>query len=109
MPDVRILGDLEAEGPTVKAEHPVKESIRYITGRCPVCNVMSPVCDQQEDIRRETISNWWFRHFDSQHRFGPIFERAKPPEGQVGQEDTLRRGGCDPAPPGNDGSPDVDS
>lgn len=51
---------------------------RYIRGRCPVCQTVSPVCDQQEDIRRETISDWWFPHFNEFHRFGPVFERVTP-------------------------------
>lgn len=57
----------------------MREDLRYIIGRCPVCYVDSPVCDQQEDIRREVIGQWWREHFDKTHRFGPVFFRAAPP------------------------------
>ncbi len=55
---------------------------RYIFARCPVCKVDSPVCDQETDIWRQTISDWWFPHFDKHHRFGPDYYRADPPESE---------------------------
>jgi hypothetical protein len=64
----------------------MREDVRYIFGRCPVCYIDSPICDQQEDIRRTVISEWWHAHFDKVHRFGPAFFRADPPAQFDGEE-----------------------
>lgn len=64
--------------PAQSAEAVRREDLRYIRARCPVCQVYSPICDQQEDIRRQVISDWWHPHFNEFHRFGPVFERATP-------------------------------
>jgi hypothetical protein len=32
----------------------MNEANRYVRVRCPICNDVSPICDQEADIRRES-------------------------------------------------------
>ena len=60
---------------------------RFVRIRCPICNMTSPVVDQQEDVRRDGMGNWWQRH-RLDHLPHPIIEVAER-EGNVtvGPED----------------------
>ena len=54
---------------------------RYIRFRCPLCVIkgiesVSPVCDQQEDVRRHKPREWWITHLEQSHPYPPpIIER----------------------------------
>lgn len=53
---------------------------RFVRGRCPICHLTSPVCDQVADIRRDIIREWWDAHLRVVHpRPGIIFEQAENP------------------------------
>lgn len=52
---------------------------RYVRLRCPICNTLSPVCDQQADVPRALLSKWWQKHREI-HMPTPIIERAEAPE-----------------------------
>lgn len=57
----------------------IRPTNRYVRLRCPVCIDVSPVCDQQEDIRRTTLENWWAEHL-RRHVPWPTFEACEGPE-----------------------------
>lgn len=51
---------------------------RYVRLRCPICDLTSPVCDQQEDVPRAMLGRWWQNH-KALHLPHPIIERAEKP------------------------------
>jgi hypothetical protein len=55
---------------------PVKAN-RYVRVRCPVCNEVSPICDQQQDVRRELLFSWWGDHRRRRHPLRPIIEAVE--------------------------------
>ncbi len=44
--------------------------------RCPICDAISPMCDQSVDVRRDVLHNWWKMHAEN-HRPTPIIESAE--------------------------------
>jgi hypothetical protein len=52
---------------------------RFVRARCPICDEVSPVCDQREDVRRDALGDWWFAHRFT-HVTGPIIEAVPDAE-----------------------------
>lgn len=63
-------------------------NLRYVRARCRECGAESPVCDQQADVRRSIVGEWWERHKRDFHAPDLDWEIAPAPivevEGRCG-------------------------